>query len=878
MKQIKYQLKNKMNVLLVESKKSPVVSVQMWVKTGSADEKKSEEGISHFIEHLVFKGSEKYKVGEIANLVEASGGELNAYTSFEQTVFYVTISKNFKDVALDVISQMMGHPSFDPNEIESEREVVCEEIKMGQDSPGRRSSQLLFSSAFKKHAYGLPVIGYEKNVRSWSAKKIKAFYHSRYVPANMFLVISGDFESNEMKPLVEKYFAGFKAYKLKKVTRTKEPVQKKFQYKSEKYKLQDRHLHLAFKAPNIKHKDIPALDVLATILGQGDSSLLVKKLRLEKALVSSISAFNYNPSDEGLFVISAHYQDEKFNDIVSEVCRQINILQNTEADWVDIKRARIAISAEQFYSVETVDGLASKVGTLEFYFKDQNAQKKYLNRINEVTPKDVQKVARKYLKFHTLSASFLGDIEPLTSEKQLLTIKKIWQDSAKILEIKEHLNKKVSLPKLTMKRGKVRADQKIERIKLKSGINVLFKNITDTPTVTAKFVFRGGARLEQSETMGLAELTSRVWISGTDTYTEARLLQELEESAIGLSAFSGKNTAGFSLEYLSAFEEKAIHLTLDSILNAKFDARIIEREKSILAQAIKSREDHPSSRCVRQFLKIIFGDHPLSYEATGTERSLPNLTRNKMIELKNRLLSNKNLTVVVVGDYNKNLWLQELKKLESGLDYLRSKGATQPLHEIKKLTESQQAFLTSDKEQSHIIIGWRGLTLTDPDRYTLYVIEAILAGQGGRLFFELRDKSSLAYSVSPMRMESLDAGYFGGYIACSHEKVDKSIEMFQVEFNKLTKEKVSLEELARAKKYLIGQHDIGLQRKSALCNLIAFDEIYGNDFNRSLNIAAEYERVTPEKIIELAGRLFLKPAVISLVGKKNWAKATDRKK
>ena len=157
MKQVKFQLKNKLNVLLIQSQKSPVVSVQMWVKTGSADEKKGEEGISHFIEHLVFKGSEKFKVGEIANVVEASGGELNAFTSFDQTVFYVTISKNYSDVALDVVSQMMGYPIFDPKEIDSEREVVCEEIKMGQDSPGRR-----FSKCRTKYHHVCHKIGWER--------------------------------------------------------------------------------------------------------------------------------------------------------------------------------------------------------------------------------------------------------------------------------------------------------------------------------------------------------------------------------------------------------------------------------------------------------------------------------------------------------------------------------------------------------------------------------------------------------------------------------------------------------------------------------------------------------------------------------------------
>src|SRR6187551_3622724 len=124
---VKYQLKNGLKVLLVESSKSPVVSVQMWVKTGSADEKKGEEGISHFIEHLVFKGTKKFAVGQIAKTVEGSGGELNAYTSFDQTVFYVTISKEFSATALEVIDEMMNYPLFDAQEIENEKEVVIEE-------------------------------------------------------------------------------------------------------------------------------------------------------------------------------------------------------------------------------------------------------------------------------------------------------------------------------------------------------------------------------------------------------------------------------------------------------------------------------------------------------------------------------------------------------------------------------------------------------------------------------------------------------------------------------------------------------------------------------------------------------------------------------
>ena len=222
----KFQLKNGMKVLFQESHKSPVVSVQVWVRTGSADEAKGEEGISHFIEHLVFKGTRKFKVGEIASIIEGSGGELNAYTSFDQTVFYVTISRQFVETGLQALAEMMGFPKFDPTEIDNEREVVIEEIKRGEDSLGRIASQSLFSTNYSKHPYGVPVIGFEKNVRGWSARKIVQYYQARYSPQNMFLVVAGDFKAGEMKKKVQTHFGEFKKFKVKKVARKKEPLQK----------------------------------------------------------------------------------------------------------------------------------------------------------------------------------------------------------------------------------------------------------------------------------------------------------------------------------------------------------------------------------------------------------------------------------------------------------------------------------------------------------------------------------------------------------------------------------------------------------------------------------------------------------------------------
>jgi zinc protease len=605
--------------------------------------------------------------------------------------------------------------------------------------------------------------------------------------------------------------------------------------------------------------------VLAMVLGQGDSSLLVKKLRLENPIVTGVSAFNYNPQDQGLFAISAHYQDEKFVQVTEEILKQIDFIQNNLTSWDEIKRARVSISSEQFYSIETVDGLASKAGGQEFYLGDPNAHKKYLAAINKITPADVQKIAKKYLKLDQLSTSYLGACAKPISEKKLASIPQLWKSIVYPKKSALKPQKKINIPKLSATPKKSKSQQDVEKIELDSGIKVLFKQMDDIPTVSSKFVFRGGARLETPDTMGLSDLATRSWLCGTQKLNEAQLLKSIEELAMGLAPFTGKNTFGFSLDYLSAFEGKALDLAIDAITESPFNTEIIDREKTVMLQQIKSKEDHPSSLCVRQFMQTMYGAHPLAYDSIGTQETLKNLHRKEVIQLRDQILTPENLTIAVVGAFDKKLWLKKIKDFESKMG--RHPKISSP-HIISELAENKNAFLEKDKEQSHVIIGWRGLCLTDPDRFALQAIQAILAGQGGRLFFELRDKNSLAYSVSPLKMESLETGYFGGYIACSPEKVEKAIEMFQVEFKKLMTETVSTEELDRAKRYLIGQHDIGLQRKSAICNLLAFDEVYGNDYNQSLHVALEYQKVTQEKIMQLSQSLFSKPHVVSIVGKR----------
>jgi zinc protease len=862
----KFQLKNGMKVLFHESHKSPVISVQVWVRTGSADEAKGEEGISHFIEHLVFKGTRKFKVGEIASQIEGAGGELNAYTSFDQTVFYVTISKNFVDIGMQALAEMMGFPLFDPTEIDNEREVVVEEIKRGNDSLGRKASQLLFSTAYQQHPYRIPVIGYEKNVRGWSAKKIVQYYQSRYSPQNMFLVVAGDFDSKEMKTKAEKYFGEFKKYKIKASKRKTEPPQKAARIKIEKSEFEQSISYLCWKTPSIKHKDIPALDVLGMILGQGDSSRLVNKLRIESAVVNSVGSSVFSTKDPGFFAVSMGYNHKNFAAALSGVRECLLQIMQEPISTEEIRKAIINIESENFYAVETVDGLSRKIGDAEFLMNDPAAHEKYLKQVRKVTAKDLISVARKYLKPQTLTATTLTNGDVKLFEKQMKDWAKVFSQDIKKLKTVKSSVKTLKLPQIRRAGTSASTIQKTTVHQLSNGVRVLARPNFETQVISVKMAELGGARLEDKNLLGLAELTSKTWMGGTKTRTETQIYQEIESYAAGVNPLSGRNSLGLGLDVLSSFEEPARDLYLDILTNSQFPDEVVQREKEIQKEQIRSRNDNPSQLAVRQFMEAMFGEHPYGKDALGDEASLGKINSVEIQKFwKNHALK-KNTTFILSGACDVDGWLEAI---ETATDKLAEGAKFNKQIPVSKPNTETVRFLKLQKEQSHFIAGYPGLKITDSDRFVLQVIQSILAGQGGRLFLELRDKNSLAYSVSPMKMEGVDGGYFGAYIGCSPDKVTKAYDMMKIEFQKLCDTRVSEAEIERARKYLIGRHDIDLQRVSAIASSILYDDIYGIDFDETFHLAEKYRAIGADDLMRVAQKIFSQKPVLSLVGPNN---------
>lgn len=860
MKPAKYKLKNGLTVLLADSRKSPVVSVQMWVRTGSADERPSEAGISHFIEHLVFKGTRHFGVGEIASTVEGDGGELNAYTSFDQTVFHVTIASAQADTALKVIAEMMGHPRFDPVEIDREREVVIEEIKRGNDSPGRRSSQLLFSTAYRKHPYGRPVIGYEDIIRKVSVETLKKYYAERYCPENMFLLVAGDFDRAEMKEKIRRFYGDFDENPLRKVKRAKE-AKPAARVTVEKAPFKESHVNLCWRIPPVDHADVPGLDALALILGQGDSSRLTQRLRMENTLVNSIGASAFTPLDDGIFTVGLSLDAVNIGPALAEVSGVMSrfFAEGPTAD--ELAKAVVNLASDTIYSLETVDGLARSFGSMEFYLHDPLAFKGYLKTLTALKPADVARLARKYLKPDRLVATVLTDGQDAPIKSEIAKFRKSYYPKAT-----PKFSSMESAKRAIKLRGGIQGtpvENPIRKVKLPGGGFLLLKRQPETPTVSFRLAVGGGLAAEPEGKDGLNELLTRTWAAGGAKFSELELNREVDAMAAGFSTFAGRNTIGLNADFISSFDSRMWALIEDCVRAPSLPAEVFARERTLLLRQTQMRKDHPSSVCMRAFNESMFAMHPYAKDAYGTENSLPALEAEDLRGLYGTLVRRGNFAAAVVGDFDPDVWVKRIEGLVSSLpqgpSMLKEVPHAGPAGDIR-------IFNRLDKEQTHLVIGMKGLGIKDPRRWALAVMQAILAGQGGRLFIELRDKKSLAYSVSPIQMEGLGTGTFGAYIACSPEKAALAEKMIRQEFVKLVESNVGPEELTRARRYLIGRTAIDLQKKSTTATSILFDELYGNDPMESLHPERWYEQVTASDVRELAEDLFARPTVLSAVG------------
>jgi zinc protease len=829
---VRYQLENGLTVVLQENHAAKVVAFQAWVAVGSADEPAELAGIAHVFEHMLFKGTARRGVGQIAQEVEAAGGEINAWTSFDQTVYHLVMASRFFDTGLDILADALQNSSFDPQELERELKVVLEEVKQGEDNPARVATQTLFGSAYLRHPYRRPVIGYTRTVKSFTRDKLLDFFHRWYVANNVTLVVVGDFDAKKAQARIAEAFAGMAARPVGKpngVNARKEPEQRAPRAKVATQEVRESHLGVAFHIPGIHDDDTAALDLLAIILGQGDSSRLTRTIKRRDQLVTDVYAYAYTPRDPGLLVVGSTLPPERLEEALGSIGGEIFRLCHEPVTEEELQKARTIIESDAVYQKETVQGQARKLGFFETVAGGVAWEAEYMRQVRAVTPAQLQAVARKYLTMDNATVTALlptvrgGDAAKI--EGSLTTTLTRASDGARA--------------RFAAAAAAEASGDDVARVVLPSGARLLVKRDPSVGLVAMRAVWMGGLRYEDARVNGVNNLLAALVTRGTRTLSGDELAHEVEGMAGSIGGFSGRNSFGLRGEMLARHWERGLEILADCILNPAFADEELEKERRQALEEIRTQADNVSSEAFRLFQQTLYKSHPYRLDVLGTADSVAGLTRRRLADYYRRHMAPSQMTLAIVGDVDPAAVVQKARALFE----LPGRAAPPPEPPARPWDDAhpvaaQQVFSFQNKQQAHVVYGFPGTTITDRDRFALEVLATILSGQGGRLFVELRDKRGLAYRVSAFSVEGVDPGYFAVYIATSPENLQVAVSGIEDELGRITDTPVPKAELERAKRYLVGAHEISLQRRSALASTLAFHEAYGVGWD-------EYRRYAP---------------------------------
>jgi len=825
-------LENGLTLVLRADASAPVVSAQAWCRAGSIDEGRLlGAGLSHVLEHMLFKGTTNRPAGRIDQEVQEAGGYMNAYTSFDRTVYYINAPSSGTRVAVDILCDIMQNASIPEDELAKELDVIRREMDMGQDDPGNRSGRRLFETAYTRSPYRHPIIGHLDIFNTLTRADIVGYYREKYAPNNIFFIVVGDIDCDAVEAQIRESFSKTPARPIQHVPYPLEPQQTSPRQVIEEAPVELAHYHYSWHIPDLRHPDVPALDVLATLLGSGRSSRLYREVRQKKCLVNSADAWTYSPGNPGMFGMSVIADPDKFESSQAGVLAELRRMQSTLVSAAELGKARKQFIAGTLASRKTMQGQASDLGGSWMAAHDLQFSERYLKKVQAVTPADLRRVARQYL---TEENRTLYALLPKGSRQVTSASVQTSQDIA------------------------------IQRIQLPNGLRLLIKEDFRLPFVEFRALLKGGVLLESESNNGITQMMSKMLLQGTRTRNEDAISSSIESVGGSISSYGGNNSVGVSAEVMSSDFRLGLDLVADVLLNPSFPAAALERERQIQLAEIKSHRDHLLSLADSLAREGLFGRTGYGLQARGFEGSVSSITAASLKALHRRLIIPQNCVLGIFGSIDAKTIVKEVQRAfgkwrgPAALDWSPTQIA--PLREVRRVGE------VVDKKQAVLVMGFPGLTIHHPDRFALELVQEALSDTGSRLFTRIRDDLGLAYYVGAHNFLGLEPGYFSFYVGTDPEKAGQVEEELFKEALELAKNGLTDAELKRAKAKLLGQKRIARQELGRLAMTTALDELYGLGY-RNIDLEdSSFEAVTADDVRRVCRHILTEQArVISVV-------------
>ncbi len=831
------KLKSGLNVVVQENHSAPVVALQMWVNAGSAQDPAGKEGMAHVLEHMVFKGTARRNEGAIAREIEGSGGQINAWTSHDQTVYHVVIASRYFGRALEVLADAMQNPRFDPDDLSRELQVIQEEIKMGEDTPAKAVAQQLFAKAYRKHHYRRPVIGRAATVGAMTRADVNAFHRKFYAPGNMTLVVVGDVTRALVMRQVARLFPGKRGAPRKAATPV-EPSQRKLRVAAQHRPGQETYLSFGFHIPGLQDPATPVLDLIGIILGEGESSRLVRRVKNERQLLTQVNAYAYTPRDPGLLVITAALVPEKLEDAVTAILGEVTRLGSGDVAADELRRAKTIVESDAVFQKETVQGQARKLGFYHTVAGGAAFEQRYNRRVSGTTAAELRQAAARHLRAANLTISVAG---PAAESKSSALEQAVRRGVQRAQE-------------QARRAGEARATEegRVVKVRLANGARLLVQQDSTVPLVSIRAAWLGGLRYENPRNNGINNLLATLITRGTTSRSAHQVNEAIEKMAGIISGFSGYNSFGVQAELLASQWEQGLEILADCVLHPALAEDEVERARRQAIEDLMAQQDSPASLAMDLFSRTLFKKHPYRFSMLGRVETVARLTRGSLKRYHKRHFGPGRMVLTLVGDVDPERVALKFTQL---FGHGGKGGAAPPKIAPEPAPEAaQDAFLLLDRQQAHVVAGWPGTSLRRKDRYALEVLANLMSGQSGRLFLQLRERQGLAYNVGAFSLEGLEAGYFAVYLATSPTNLNAALNGIDAEVARLKDKPVGKAELGRVQRYMVGSFETSLQRKSTVASLLTFGELYGLGHQGYKKYTAAVMAVTPADLQRVARR------------------------
>ena len=807
---LKTRLDNGLTVLIRRDSSAPVVAIVTFVSAGYFDESDDIVGIAHVLEHMYFKGTPSRGVGEIAKQTKAVGGYLNAATIYDHTSYYTVLPSSGFAHGLEVQADAYANSLIDSEELARELEVIIQEARRKADNPAAVATETLYEVLHDRHRIRRWRIGREPGLRALTRSALLGFYRNFYHPGNTVLSIVGDVDPEVALSHVRRHYERLPAGSPARTPGPTEEGVAGFRYREWAGDIGQTQLAFGWRTPGTTHPDTAALDLLATALGSGRASRLYRAVR-ERRLASSVTAYNYTPTELGVFVVHAEGQPATTGEAARAAWDQLRAIREGDLGDLEVERARRIFESRWVRRLEDMEGQANYLAEWEA-LGDWRLGARYLERLLSSTRDDLVGVATRYLAPDDAAVVVYRP----ASSAQIAVSDAAMRDLLRA----EPRPSALPAPQPYVARGSAPATHaEFERdeagvaiYRTANGVPILVRRKPGAPLIHAGVYFLGGAREEDPAMAGLTTLTARTAVKGTATRSALQIAEEGEMLGGSVSSSVGAETFGWAISVPTRFAAAAIDLLADVVQHPTLDDEPLETERAVAIADVVSIRDDMYRYPTRLAMEAAFAGHAYGVPASGTEESLRQIDGRDVRRWHAERVMRAAGVVVIVGDGDPDA-LAALAA--SAFDELQPRPALS-LPPVVWPPQVVTRVESRERAQTALALLFPGPARRDHARYSAAMIASVASGLGGRFFDELREKRSLCYTVNAFTVERQLTGMFGAYIATSPEQEDAAREGLLAEFRRLRDEPITADELERAQTYAIGVYAIRQQSGGAV--------------------------------------------------------------